>query len=123
MYSSTSPAILQQMSPFVPISLGKYGYKYLEEGEEEGDFTSRVGQRNMIKDIIKQEIVIGEGEKHSETEPSFLISLSWQDFFQLDATLILSCTSFHTTFQVTVNLTSLPLMHLLSLSLRLLATS
>jgi hypothetical protein len=39
----------------------KYGYKYLEQGEEEGDFTSRVGQRNMIKDIIKQEIVIGEG--------------------------------------------------------------
>lgn len=62
MYSSTTPAILHQMSPFVPISLGKYGYKYVEEGEEEGDFTSRVGQRNMIKDIIKQEIVIGEGE-------------------------------------------------------------
>ena len=40
---------------------GKYGYKYLEQGEEEGDFTSRAGQRNMIKDIIKQEIVIGEG--------------------------------------------------------------
>jgi hypothetical protein len=39
----------------------KYGYKYLEQGEEEGDFTSRVGQRNMIKDIIKQEFVIGEG--------------------------------------------------------------
>ena len=49
---------------------GKYGYQYVEhrggEGEdeeEEGEFTSRYGQRTMIKDILKQEIVIGEGMK------------------------------------------------------------
>ena len=30
-------------------------------GEEGDDFTSRVGQRNMLKDIIKEEIVIAEG--------------------------------------------------------------
>ena len=53
-------SMLQSLSSS-PYHLGKYGYKYLEQGEEEGEFTSRVGQRNMIEDIIKQEIVIGEG--------------------------------------------------------------
>ena len=44
---------------------GRYDYQYMEQGpeeeEREGDFTSRTGQRTMIKDIIKQEFTIGEG--------------------------------------------------------------
>ena len=47
--------------PPLPYLSGKYGYKYLEKREGEGEFTSLVGQRNMIEDIIKQEIVITEG--------------------------------------------------------------
>ena len=50
----------------VMVAAGSYDYHYIdqqgrEEEEREGEFTSRTGQRTMIKDIIKQEFTIGEG--------------------------------------------------------------
>ena len=50
----------------VMVAAGSYDYQYIEqqgpeEEEREGEFTSRTGQRTMIKDIIKQEFTIGEG--------------------------------------------------------------
>ena len=57
---STLPPLSLSLSPSLSLS-GKYGYQYIEAGQGEGEFVSRVGQRNMLKDIIKQEIVIGEG--------------------------------------------------------------
>ena len=64
----------QSLTHTVPHTQGKYGYQYIEEGE--GEFVSRVGQRNMIKDIIKQEIVLAEGEQREclETEIHYCLT-------------------------------------------------
>ena len=65
----------QSLTHTVPHTQGKYGYQYIEEGE--GEFVSRVGQRNMIKDIVKQEIVLAEGEQREclvETEIHYCLT-------------------------------------------------